>query len=759
MGDGEIIAGQPVYSESAAALRVFRPSNDGWELAATHVVDGVGPDDSFASVMDLEGEMLAVGAEGADDGRGAVYLFIRESDSGEWAPLDRLAVPDSSARLGMAVDLHGTTLLAGAPGINTVLVVQNIGAEAQTVERLTADGLAVSDRFGEAVAYDGERIYVGAPGRDSLAGAVYVFRPSESGFAHEATLDAPGQKGFGKALYAYAPGLVLAPAPGLSIQELFDAGVRQIRFSNIPASGPIFELSLDDAGMWTQTIVIDSLRDRSLQYNAEIPMALSSERLLIGLPGGGPKVQIYTRQATTSSWVLTFEVEAAENESGLGSTVALNGNHVAALAPGENYDQGAIVAFTITDDGADRTGRMALVEEITLTRSGRVDCEAGTVLHFGCSNIDLLAFMPISDLGGEAGISLNDIWGWTDPETGVEYALVGRTNGTAFVDISNPSAPVLIGDLPLTEGAQRSTWRDIKVYNDHAFVVSDGAGAHGMQVFDLTQLRDVSSPPAMFEALTTYDGVGSAHNIVINEATGYAFIVGASGDGETCGGGLHMVNIQEPANPTFEGCFSDVDTGRGGTGYSHDAQCVIYNGPDVDYRGKEICFNSNETALSISDVTDKENPAAISNASYPNVRYAHQGWLTEDHSFFFMNDELDELGDVADRTRTLIWDVTDLDDPQLAREFLAENTSSDHNLYIRDNLMYQSNYGSGLRIFDISDMTNPVEVGFFDTITVAPDSPGFIGSWSNYPYFESGTIVVTSIDEGLFILKKQDVDI
>ena len=72
-----------------------------------------------------------------------------------------------------------------------------------------------------------------------------------------------------------------------------------------------------------------------------------------------------------------------------------------------------------------------------------------------------------------------------------------------------------------------------------------------------------------------------------------------------------------------------------------------------------------------------------------------------------MNDELDELGDRIDRTRTLIWDVADLDDPQLAREFFSENKSSDHNLYIQGNLMYQSNYGSGLRIFDITDLIKP----------------------------------------------------
>ena len=177
---------------------------------------------------------------------------------------------------------------------------------------------------------------------------------------------------------------------------------------------------------------------------------------------------------------------------------------------------------------------------------------------------------------------------------------------------------------------------------------------------------------------------------------------GSSGGGETCGGGLHMLDLSEPSRPAFAGCFFDGKTGRRGTGYSHDAQCVIYDGPDEDYQGREICLGSNETALSISDVSDKDNPVSISMASYPAVAYAHQGWLTDDHRFFYMNDEGDEPQGLVEGTRTLIWDVEDLDEPILAAEYIATTPDTDHNLYIRGNLMYQSNYGAGLRILDIT---------------------------------------------------------
>lgn len=218
-----------------------------------------------------------------------------------------------------------------------------------------------------------------------------------------------------------------------------------------------------------------------------------------------------------------------------------------------------------------------------------------------------------------------------------------------------------------------------------------------------------------------------------------------------------MIDIQNPVEPEFLGCFQDTSTGRDGTGYSHDAMCIIYDGPDEEHVGREICFGANENALSIADVTDRENPVAVSSATYPNAAYAHQGWITEDHRYFFLGDELDE-GQVEgspeewEGTRTLVWDVTDLDDPVLAREHFGETFTTDHNLYIRDGLMYQSNYVSGLRVLNVEDPENPVEVGYIDTV---PDNESvqMTGSWSNYPYFESGTIVVSSRREGVFFVR------
>lgn len=375
---------------------------------------------------------------------------------------------------------------------------------------------------------------------------------------------------------------------------------------------------------------------------------------------------------------------------------------------------------------------------------------------YSCQEIDLLSRISAEELGAVPlgnGMALNDIWGWTDPQTGKEYALIGRVGGTSFVDVSNPSEPVVIGDLPKPDSARASTWRDIKVYQNHAYIVADNAGAHGMQVFDLTGLRDYDGSPQTFNETTHYAEVHSAHNVVINEDTGFAYIVGSVGGGKTCGSGLHMVNIQDPKNPTFTGCFADPTTGRSGTGYTHDAQCVTYYGPDSEYQGQEICVGANETAISIADVTDKENPKALSTASYPGFGYVHQGWFTEDQRYFLLDDELDETNGNS-TTSTYIWDLQDLDNPQMVGIHNADYPSIDHNQYVKGNYVYQTNYTAGLRILSLENVSDGKlsEVAHFDTYP-ANNSAKFMGTWSSYPYFESGIVVVSDITSGLFILQ------
>jgi choice-of-anchor B domain-containing protein len=361
--------------------------------------------------------------------------------------------------------------------------------------------------------------------------------------------------------------------------------------------------------------------------------------------------------------------------------------------------------------------------------------------QYSSLNVQLLGQRPLNQIGGGGG---NDIWGWTDSLTGREYALVGRTNGTAFVDITNATNPVYLGNLPTHTST--STWRDLKVYRDHVYVVSDNNGPHGLQIFDLRNLRGVTTPQTFAESGYFNEGglFRNAHNIAINEDTGFAYIVGSN----RAVGGLYMLNLANPLSPVVAGQF-------GADGYTHDTQVVVYRGPDTSFVGREIAFNSNEDTLTIVDVTNKSTPAMLSRTGYPQAGYTHQGWLTEDQRYFFFDDELDEIQQDG-FTRTHAWDVSDLNAPQYLGFHTSTVQSIDHNLYIKGNRIYEANYTSGLRVFDIVDPAtatlNPF--GFIDTLPQA-DGVGFNGAWSVYPFFDSGLVIVNDIANGLFVVRLQ----
>lgn len=394
-------------------------------------------------------------------------------------------------------------------------------------------------------------------------------------------------------------------------------------------------------------------------------------------------------------------------------------------------------------------------EENGLGKKAAVLCENGLAGTFPCQNVHLIGFLSLSELGTPLELGLNDGWGWTDPDTDHSYFLVGREDGLAFVDVTTPESPVYVGELLRTAGTFSTVWRDVKTNGYYAYVVADGAGQHGMQVFDLRKLRTFAGVPITFGADAMYNGFGSAHNIAINEESNRAYIVGLSGGPNTCGQGLHIVDIQDPLSPVFKGCFAHQQTGRASTGYTHDTQCVIYRGPDTARLGREICFSSNETAFSISDVTNPAQTIPLSKATYPGSAYVHQGWLTEDQAFFVQNDELDESA-FSTTTTTYIWDVSDLDDPILISRFESDVVSIDHNLYIRNGFAYQANYTSGLRIMDVRDPFDPSIVGSFDT-TPENNTLSFDGAWTAYPFPNSEIVAITSRGEGLFLVKPSSI--
>ncbi|MBT8187260.1 MAG: choice-of-anchor B family protein [Croceitalea sp.] len=392
--------------------------------------------------------------------------------------------------------------------------------------------------------------------------------------------------------------------------------------------------------------------------------------------------------------------------------------------------------ITITDDDP------VIITDDEVPTSNFVPCENGMVNDYPCNGFDLVGQITLPQFSAS---SANDIWGWTDTVSGNEYALIGLNNGTAFVDITDGENLVYLGKLPTATGS--STWRDIKIYQDFAFIVSEASG-HGMQVFDLSKLRNVSNPPQEFSADTRYTGIGNAHNVVINENSGFAYPVGTARV-DAFGGGVHFIDIQDPLNPLGVG-------GYGANGYTHDAQVITYSGPDTDYSGKEIFIGSNEDQIAIVDITDKGNPVEIAALNYSNLGYTHQGWFTEDQRYFLLGDELDEIQFGFD-SRTLVFDLQDLDSPVLHTSYSGPTAAIDHNGYVLGDEFYLANYTAGVRLLDISDIENRniSEIAFFDTYPT-DDNASFNGVWSVYPYFSSGKILVSDINSGLIVIQKSN---
>lgn len=380
-------------------------------------------------------------------------------------------------------------------------------------------------------------------------------------------------------------------------------------------------------------------------------------------------------------------------------------------------------------------------------------------MQYPAHKVELMSSVPLAAMGGGKGSSL---YGWTDPITRREYAIFGRSNGTAFIDVTNPRNPVYVANLPTASGSVATDWREPKVYGNHAFIGVDRTD-HPIQVLDLTKLRAYSGSTMTLSVDANFRGLGNssnwikqAHTLAINHDSGFLYAAGSN----KYSGGLLAIDVRNPANPIEVGGFS-------GDGYTHETQVVIYNGPDAQYKGREIAFNSNAKSgsvidtFSIVDVTNKSNMTRLASKTYTNARWIHQGWLTEDHRYFFQNDEFDETGGVTGgRTRTHLWDVSSLTNPVYKGFWDNDTTSVDHNFYVKDGYLYQTNYTTGLRILKIGNLDSGdpsqwlTEVAFFDTYPLN-DNPTFNGAWNNYPYFESGNVIVSDIDGGLFVLRPQ----
>ncbi|MEM7262088.1 MAG: choice-of-anchor B family protein [Planctomycetota bacterium] len=357
-------------------------------------------------------------------------------------------------------------------------------------------------------------------------------------------------------------------------------------------------------------------------------------------------------------------------------------------------------------------------------------------LQFPSANMSFLAWLPLAELAPNLSNG-NDCWGYVSP-SGREYAIIGTSHGTTFVEVTNPGNPQVIATI---DGGI-SLWRDIKVYQSYAYSVVEEVA--GIQVIDLGNIDN-----GQVTLVNTINdvGTGRTHNVAIDEVSGFLYRCGGQGNG------LRIYDLSNPASPTFVGEWQDR--------YVHDA-CIVTYPAGTAFAGQQIAFccagldgGWTQTGLTILDVTDKTNPIELAHLEYSNAVYSHQCWPTPDLQTIYLNDEVDE-GDLGTPTTTRIIDISNLSAPVEVGTFGNGSSATDHNLYVKDQYIFEANYRNGLRVFDATNPLAPIEVAFFDTYPTSDASP-LNGLWSVYPYFPSGTIIGSDLEKGLFVWRLGDL--
>ncbi len=389
-------------------------------------------------------------------------------------------------------------------------------------------------------------------------------------------------------------------------------------------------------------------------------------------------------------------------------------------------------------------------------------CTGGSSSGLDCQNAELLAHVPFGDVSARPGAAA-DVWGFLDLNTNREYVLVGYNIGTAVFDVSDPARPREVGFID----GRNTTWRDIKVYqrlepsgerwHAYAYVTTDGS-SDGLFVIDLGGLpqsvarigyaSDFSAAHNVFAAHTEY-GTGLSLTGAVP-----SLIVAGSNNG---GGRYRAYSLEDPAAPRFV-AMPNVAAND----YMHDAASIIIRDARKDTQCVnaadycELLFDFNETTVDVWDVTIGDLPVRLSRTPYANASYTHSGWPSEDGRYLFVHDELDEQG-LGLQTTVRVFDLANLAAPVLVGQWTGPSQAIDHNGFVRGSRYYMSTYSRGLTVLDISDPTQPVTAGMLDTYPFS-DSASFVGAWGVYPFLPSGTLALSDISSGLYLIGDRTLD-
>lgn len=320
----------------------------------------------------------------------------------------------------------------------------------------------------------------------------------------------------------------------------------------------------------------------------------------------------------------------------------------------------------------------------------------------------------------EYNVSLNDVWGWVDPQSGTEYALVGLVNGVSIVSLEDPANAEEVAFVP----GPNSTWRDIKTWGSFAYVTNETS--NGLLVIDMSGLPDNVSYIEWAPTLPNLGPLSSCHNLYIDEY-GYCYLAGCNLNS----GGMLILNVDTATGePEFVTATPPV--------YAHDVYTV-----------NNLMFSSELYVgqMAIYDVSDKQNIQLLATQPTPSS-FTHNIWVNEEQTVAFTTDERANAPVAA-------YDITDLNTIVELDQYRPVGTLGlgviPHNVHVWDNYLLISYYTDGGRVVDASRPSNLIEVGNYDTWLGG--NGGFNGAWGLYPFLPSRTVLVSDIGNGLYVLQ------
>ncbi|MDX1578227.1 MAG: choice-of-anchor B family protein, partial [Gemmatimonadota bacterium] len=491
--DDAVLVLKPGFGRGPASLLVFERAEGRWTSTERLWSEGSTRGESFGTSLALLGDGVLV-ASGDPGLRYGAWAFARAASG--WTAAAPLALDRTAAAGGGPVTLATVMSILQPPARAVAAdgdraLIATAGGEGGPAVRvferstegtwrssatLEPEGLERNAGWGSAVALRGARALVGAPGQ-GRAGAVFVFERGDDGsWRQAAVLEDPdgGSDGLGSSLAFLSDDQVAVGAPRAERSR-----------------GAVAGFVRSGEGTWSRAWRLEPAGGGGVRGFGGA-LAARGDELWVGAPGsddGAGRAYGYVRPGPGSAWEATeaFAPDDREPRDGFGSALGLGPGVGVIGSPGSAGGAGAAFVYERVADGWSGPTRLRAAGELEPITGAEVRCEDDAAAGYDCSEVDLLAYLPLSAIGGGPDERVSDNWGWTDPLTGREYALIGRTGGAAILDVTEPTDPSYRGVIP----ANPSGARDLKVYDDHLFFTGDGAGAHGLVVFDLTRLRDV----------------------------------------------------------------------------------------------------------------------------------------------------------------------------------------------------------------------------------------------------------------------------